>query len=155
MRTSFHHQPEAQHPKSSAIHKLPADYPIFRGQIGKQLLTSRLTGFDPNRTWPISKRREDCKIVLLRTAYQFDILQCTVSVCEGPDEFDQLHRREFIGWVGGATAAWPLAAHAIAGTIAEPPDVQTAECRNWRTSSRNVYALQSLSALMISRVGGF
>ena len=29
MRTSFHHQPEAQHPKSSAIHKLPADYPIF------------------------------------------------------------------------------------------------------------------------------
>jgi hypothetical protein len=22
MRTSFHHQPEAQHPKSSAIHKL-------------------------------------------------------------------------------------------------------------------------------------
>ena len=30
MRTSFHHQPEAQHPKSSAIHKkTPADYPIF------------------------------------------------------------------------------------------------------------------------------
>ena len=29
MRTSFHHQPEAQHPKSSAIHKLPADYPIY------------------------------------------------------------------------------------------------------------------------------
>src|SRR5450759_744995 len=27
--TSFHHQPEAQHPKSSAIHKLPADYPIY------------------------------------------------------------------------------------------------------------------------------
>jgi transposase len=31
-RTSFHHQPEAQHPKSSAIHKLAADYPIYRGQ---------------------------------------------------------------------------------------------------------------------------
>ena len=29
-RTSFHHQPEAQHPKSSAIHKLPADYDIQR-----------------------------------------------------------------------------------------------------------------------------
>ena len=28
--TSFHHQPEAQHPKSSAIHKdRPADYPIY------------------------------------------------------------------------------------------------------------------------------
>ena len=29
MRTSFHHQPEAQHPNSSAINKLPADYPIY------------------------------------------------------------------------------------------------------------------------------
>ena len=29
MVTSFHHQPEAQHPNSSAINKLPADYPIF------------------------------------------------------------------------------------------------------------------------------
>jgi hypothetical protein len=28
------------------VHKLPADYPIFRGQPGKHLLTSRLTGFD-------------------------------------------------------------------------------------------------------------
>ena len=27
--TSFHHQPEAQHPNSSAINKLLADYPIF------------------------------------------------------------------------------------------------------------------------------
>jgi hypothetical protein len=25
----FRHQPEAHHPKSSAIHKLPADYPIL------------------------------------------------------------------------------------------------------------------------------
>jgi hypothetical protein len=28
-RTSFHNQPEAQQLKSSAIHKLPADYPIY------------------------------------------------------------------------------------------------------------------------------
>jgi hypothetical protein len=27
--TPFHHQPEAQHLKSSAIHKPQADYPIF------------------------------------------------------------------------------------------------------------------------------
>ena len=27
MRTSFHHQPEAQHPKSSAIHKLAGRLP--------------------------------------------------------------------------------------------------------------------------------
>jgi hypothetical protein len=35
-RTSFHHQPEAQHPKSSAIHKLPADYPIFAPGSGRR-----------------------------------------------------------------------------------------------------------------------
>ena len=35
MRTSFHHQPEAQHPKSSAIHKLPADYPICCSNSGQ------------------------------------------------------------------------------------------------------------------------
>ena len=34
MRTSFHHQPEAQHPDPSAINKLPADYPIYRGNSG-------------------------------------------------------------------------------------------------------------------------
>src|SRR5215469_8568424 len=45
-RTSFHHQPEAQHPKSSAIHKLPADYPIFREQTGKHLLILSFSGFD-------------------------------------------------------------------------------------------------------------
>jgi hypothetical protein len=32
-RTSFHHQPDAQHPKSSAIHKLPANYPIFWSNV--------------------------------------------------------------------------------------------------------------------------
>ena len=38
MRDLVHHQPEAQHPKSSAIHKPPADYPIFvpRGWPGKE-----------------------------------------------------------------------------------------------------------------------
>jgi hypothetical protein len=33
MRTSFHHQPEAQHPNSSST-SWQADYPIFRGQSG-------------------------------------------------------------------------------------------------------------------------
>ena len=47
--TSFHHQPEAQHPKSSAIHKLPADYPIFRGQIGKHSLVSPLLNPQPTK----------------------------------------------------------------------------------------------------------
>ena len=37
--TSFHHQPEAQHQKYSAIHKPQADYPIFAapGLLGETL----------------------------------------------------------------------------------------------------------------------
>jgi hypothetical protein len=31
VRTSLNHQPEAQHPKFSVIHKLAADYPICLG----------------------------------------------------------------------------------------------------------------------------
>jgi hypothetical protein len=31
MRTSFHHQPEAQHPNSSAIHKLAGRLPHLSG----------------------------------------------------------------------------------------------------------------------------
>ena len=41
MVTSFHHQPEAQHPNSSAIHKLPADYPIFGGYSGHDVFEFR------------------------------------------------------------------------------------------------------------------
>jgi hypothetical protein len=50
MRTSFHHQPEAQHPKSSAIHKLPADYPIYGVEIGHHRLVMSISAFDPKRT---------------------------------------------------------------------------------------------------------
>ncbi len=44
MRTSFHYQPEAQHPNSSAIHKPPADYPNFRWKTcsGHHLSLTRL-----------------------------------------------------------------------------------------------------------------
>ena len=45
--TSFHHQPEAQHPKSSAIHKLPADYPIFWGVKRTSKFKSVMSAFDP------------------------------------------------------------------------------------------------------------
>jgi hypothetical protein len=45
--TSFHHQPEAQHPKSSAIHKLPADYPIYWGHSGHAPTLAR-NGYDAN-----------------------------------------------------------------------------------------------------------
>jgi hypothetical protein len=51
--TSFHHQPEAQHPISSAIHKLPADYPIFTpeschrfGWLARQLSATQDTALE-------------------------------------------------------------------------------------------------------------
>src|SRR5215471_3490003 len=56
-RTSFHHQPEAQHPKSSDIHKLTADYPIYRGRTGLVVLTLSLAASDPTRTLAGSKSR--------------------------------------------------------------------------------------------------
>ena len=34
VRCPFHYQPEAQHPKPSAIHKLPAEYPIYWSNSG-------------------------------------------------------------------------------------------------------------------------
>jgi hypothetical protein len=56
MRTSFHHQPEAQHPKSSAIHKLPADYPIYRTNNGQRAArrldwSVAFDPIDPSETW--------------------------------------------------------------------------------------------------------
>jgi hypothetical protein len=35
MRTSLNHHPEAQHPKSSVIHKLLADLPLLTGPYGR------------------------------------------------------------------------------------------------------------------------
>jgi hypothetical protein len=35
MRTSFHHQPEAQHPNFPLSTSWQADYPIFRANIGE------------------------------------------------------------------------------------------------------------------------
>ena len=43
MRTSFHHQPEAQRPNFQLFASWQADYPIFRGKadIGQRLPTNQ------------------------------------------------------------------------------------------------------------------
>jgi hypothetical protein len=52
MRTSFHHQPEAQHPNFQLSTSWQADYPIFRGEAdidGRAASTSSVAN-DPERS---------------------------------------------------------------------------------------------------------
>jgi hypothetical protein len=49
MRTSFHHQPEAQHPQSSAFYKLPADYPIYGSIASFWRCASHVCSYPNNR----------------------------------------------------------------------------------------------------------
>ena len=51
MRTSFHHQPEAQHPNFPLSASWQADYPIFLGYSGREMLAVRLSHFDPKRSF--------------------------------------------------------------------------------------------------------
>jgi hypothetical protein len=52
MRTSFHHQPEAQHPNFQLSISWQADYPIFWGEADMPRLpvTYRSGANDPKRT---------------------------------------------------------------------------------------------------------
>ena len=50
MRTSFHHQPEAQHPIFQLSTSWQADYPIFRGQSGHRLEALQCPLMTPKET---------------------------------------------------------------------------------------------------------
>jgi len=52
MRTSFHHQPEAQHPNFQLSTSWQADYPIFWGEADMRcrLALMACAAIDPNRT---------------------------------------------------------------------------------------------------------
>jgi hypothetical protein len=96
--TSFHHQPEAQHPKSSAIHKPQADYPIFWGER-----TSRrhavMSAYDPIRKSSTrqARRWDDHVHIALRAPDGFrdavDILELGQVRWDGGDVVSFTSRR--------------------------------------------------------------
>jgi hypothetical protein len=53
MRTSFHHQPEAQHPIFQLSTSWQADYPIFRGKADMACRMDAIisAAFDPKETF--------------------------------------------------------------------------------------------------------
>ena len=50
MRTSFHHQPEAQHPNFPLSTSRQADYPIFRGVKQTWPKDGVISAYDPSAT---------------------------------------------------------------------------------------------------------
>ena len=52
MRTSFHHQPEAQHPIFQLSTSWQADYPIFRGEadMNRGVASTGSVADDPERS---------------------------------------------------------------------------------------------------------
>ena len=74
MRTSFHHQPEAQHPKIFSYHEAgPADYPIFQGQSGSHMLALSFSGFDPKPA-RLTERPHAAKTRRLLPAASYDTI---------------------------------------------------------------------------------
>ena len=59
MRTSFHHQPEAQHPNFPLSTSRQADYPIFRGEADMNR-PARLAGSVENDPYRRITRRLRC-----------------------------------------------------------------------------------------------
>jgi hypothetical protein len=57
MRTSFHHQPEAQHPNFQLSTSWQADYPIFRWKSGRAADITGTTEFGPNPDNGVRTRR--------------------------------------------------------------------------------------------------
>ena len=81
MRTSFHHQPEAQHPKFSAIHKLPADYPIF-GPVADIAKRAVATSTESGGWFPVPKTHRHRNYCLARTSVRIRTDSRVVQVTE-------------------------------------------------------------------------
>src|SRR6516162_4166151 len=104
MRTSFHHQPEAQHPIFQLSTSWQADYPIFRGQSEKLSLSTFDPQPDDSDQHPASLKRQDCTLVTWYRFFTHLAREGRMTVTIG--------RRELLAALGGAAAAWPFAARA-------------------------------------------
>jgi hypothetical protein len=62
MRTSFHHQPEAQHPNFQLSTSWQADYPIFRGKSGRAADITGMAELDPEADAGRSSIKENLRM---------------------------------------------------------------------------------------------
>jgi hypothetical protein len=67
MRTSFHHQPEAQHPKSPAIETPPGRLPHLLRVRRTCRAGATTSGFDPKRTWDCPFKQSIPTLIWFRT----------------------------------------------------------------------------------------
>jgi len=86
--TSFHHQPEAQHPKSSAIHKdRPADYPIYWHKADMRRCAANVR---TDRLIVMSLRRVHCASLIGQKHTQQRIVDFEMSVVINEPQFTEL-----------------------------------------------------------------
>src|SRR5262245_13082747 len=113
MRTSFHHQPEAQHPNFSLSVSWQADYPIFRGANRKTCAHS-----EPYRFWPrrsFGSIHSTCLSALVRRPRDGSVVSSLHCMNDPQPEghmASYIARRKFLATLLCGAGVWPLAARA-------------------------------------------
>src|SRR6516164_10022673 len=98
MRTSFHHQPEAQHPIFQLSTSWQADYPIFRTQSrhAANLPRAGTTRLTPSRPQVCSATGRPVAEQPAYTRREIDYPATVSSLVVSGMQFDQVKRRQFV-----------------------------------------------------------